>query len=220
MVRPVTSRRPILASTAASVRKRCNCAAAPSTPRTTMASIARCRSPASTRRRDRATAATRLEVFGEAGWRIAIAAPMVSAAWVEPFIGVAGVDLHTASFSETPRPGRAHWRVGERRATGLRRLGCAATRHCSAIAPLTLNAMIGWQHVYGGPTPECDACLRQPSLNPVLDRRRADRARCACPRTRRRPAPDLEHQIRPLLFRAPASGASDNAVKAKLGATS
>jgi hypothetical protein len=42
------------------------------------------------------------EVFGEAGWRIGVAAPFVSAASVEPFVGVAGVDLHTASFTETP----------------------------------------------------------------------------------------------------------------------
>ena len=70
------------------------------------------------------------EVFGEAGWRIAVAAPMVSAASVEPFVGVAGVDLHTASFTETPGPASL---VGgsENAGYGLRRWGCAATRRCS-----------------------------------------------------------------------------------------
>ena len=58
-VPPGTSQRPISGSTAAPASMRCNCAAAPSTPTIIMASIARCRSPASTRRRDRATAATR-----------------------------------------------------------------------------------------------------------------------------------------------------------------
>ena len=57
--RPGTSQRPMSASTAALASTRCSCAAAPSTPTTTTGSIAQCRSPASTSRRDQATAATR-----------------------------------------------------------------------------------------------------------------------------------------------------------------
>ena len=93
-----------------------------------------------------------LEAFGEAGWRIAIAAPMVSAAWVEPFIGVAGVDLHTASFSETPGAAAL---IGGSETTGyeLTTLGLRGDTTLFATAPLTLNAMIGWQHVYGGASP-------------------------------------------------------------------
>ncbi len=87
------------------------------------------------------------------------------------------------------------------RATGSRRLGCAARRRCSSTAPMTLNGMIGWQHVYGGADAERDDGFRQRALEPVLDRRRADRARRARARIRPRPAPHLEHQAQRLLFR-------------------
>jgi outer membrane autotransporter protein len=92
------------------------------------------------------------EVFGEAGWRIAVAAPMVSAASVEPFLGVAGVDLHAASFAETPGPASL---VGGSESTGygITTLGLRADTTMFATAPLTLSGMIGWQHVYGGLTP-------------------------------------------------------------------
>ena len=92
------------------------------------------------------------EVFGEAGWRIALAAPMVSAASVEPFLGAAGVDLHTAAFAETPGPASL---VGgsENAGYGITTVGLRGDTTMFATAPLTLNGMIGWQHVYGGPTP-------------------------------------------------------------------
>jgi len=92
------------------------------------------------------------EVFGEAGWRIAVAAPVVSAASVEPFLGVAGVDLHTASFAETPGPASL---VGgsETAGYGITTVALRGDTTMFATAPLTLNGMIGWQHVYGGPTP-------------------------------------------------------------------
>jgi fibronectin-binding autotransporter adhesin len=92
------------------------------------------------------------EVFGEAGWRIAVAAPIVSAASVEPFLGVAGVDLHTASFTETPGPASL---VGgsENAGYGITTLGLRGETTMFVNAPMTLTGMIGWQHVYGGPTP-------------------------------------------------------------------
>ncbi len=92
------------------------------------------------------------EVFGEAGWRIAIAAPMVSAASVEPFLGVAGVDLHSASFAETPGPASL---VGGSESTGygITTLGLRGDTTMFVNAPMTLTGMIGWQHVYGGSTP-------------------------------------------------------------------
>jgi fibronectin-binding autotransporter adhesin len=92
------------------------------------------------------------EVFGEAGWRIAVAAPMVSAASVEPFLGVAGVDLHSASFAETPGPASL---VGGSESTsyGITTLGLRGDTTMFATTPLTLTGMIGWQHVYGGATP-------------------------------------------------------------------
>ena len=50
------------------------------------------------------------------------------------------------------------------------------------------------------PHAKCDDGLRQRSAHPVLDRRRADRARRARPRIRPRSAPDREHQAERLLF--------------------
>jgi outer membrane autotransporter protein len=107
------------------------------------------------------------EVFGEAGWRIAVAAPMVSAASVEPFLGVAGVDLHTTSFAETPGPASL---VGgsENAGYGITTLGLRGDTTMFAIAPMTLNAMIGWQHVYGGPTPNATMAFANAPSNAFL----------------------------------------------------
>ena len=92
------------------------------------------------------------EVFGEAGWRIAVPAPLVTAASVEPFVGLAGADLHAASFTETPGPAAL---VGgsESAGYGITTLGLRSEATMFVTAPMTLNGMIGWQHVYGGPTP-------------------------------------------------------------------
>ena len=104
-----------------------------------------------------------------------------------------------------PRPGRARWRIGERQ---LRDYDAwAARRHDDvrnrAIEPERHDRLAARLRRADA---ERDAGLRQPSLDPVLDRRGADRARRARPRTRNRPAPDLEPQTRPLLFRAPGVG--------------
>jgi Autotransporter beta-domain len=143
-----------------------------------------------------------VEVFGEAGWRIAVAAPMVSAASVEPFLGVAGVDLHSASFAETPGPASL---VGgsENTGYGITMLGLRGDTTMFATTPLTLTGMIGWQQRLRWGHAERDIRFRKRSLDSVLDRRGADRARRARPRIWRRPAPDLEHQARRLLFGAP-----------------
>jgi hypothetical protein len=143
-----------------------------------------------------------VEVFGEAGWRIAVAAPMVSAASVEPFLGVAGVDLHSASFAETPGPASL---VGgsENTGYGITMPGLRGDTTMFATTPLTLTGMIGWQQRLRWGHAERDIRFRKRSLDSVLDRRGADRARRARPRIWRRPAPDLEHQARRLLFGAP-----------------
>jgi outer membrane autotransporter protein len=92
------------------------------------------------------------EVFSEAGWRIAVAAPVVSAASVEPFLGVAGVDLHTASFAETPGPASLIG-ASDNADYGITTLGLRGDATMFPTTPLILTGMIGWQHVYGGPTP-------------------------------------------------------------------
>ena len=140
------------------------------------------------------------EVFGEAGWRIAVAAPFVSAASVEPFLGVAGVDLHTASFTETPGPAslvggseNAGYGIYDawaaQRGDDVRRRAHDAERHDRLAACLRRADA------------ERDVCFRERPLDPVLDRRGADRARRARPRIRPRPAPHLERQAQRLLFR-------------------
>ena len=142
------------------------------------------------------------EVFGEAGWRIAVAAPLVSAASVEPFVGVAGVDLHTASFAETPGPASL---VGgsENAGYGITTLGLRGDATMFVDRATDPERHDRLAACLRRPDAERDVCFRQPSLDSVLDRRGADRARRARPRTRRRPAPHLEHQARRLLFRTP-----------------
>ena len=65
---------------------------------------------------------------------------------------MAGVALHTASFAETPGPAAL---VGGSRSAGygITTLGLRGQTGLLMTAPLTLNGMIGWQHVYGGATP-------------------------------------------------------------------
>ncbi|HEY6517823.1 MAG TPA: autotransporter domain-containing protein [Roseiarcus sp.] len=158
------------------------------------------------------------EVFGEAGWRVAIAAPFVSAAAVEPFLGVAGVDLHTASFTETPGPASL---IGgsENAGYGISTLGLRSEATMVVAWPMTLNAMIGWQHVYGGPTPNGTFAFASAPLTPMsiagapiardalalefgLDRRLTSNVK-------------LSVYYSGLL----SSSTSDNAIKAKLEAT-
>lgn len=158
------------------------------------------------------------EVFGEAGWRIAVAAPLVSAAWVEPFIGVAGVDLHTASFAETPGPASL---VGgsENAGYGITTLGLRGDTTMFATAPLTLNGMIGWQHVYGGPTPNATLAFASLPSTPF--------AIAGAPIARdalalelgidRRLSSNLKLGV--YYSGLLASSVSDNAIKAKLEAT-
>lgn len=158
------------------------------------------------------------EVFGEAGWRIAVAAPMVSTAWVEPFVGVAGVDLHTASFAETPGPAAL---VGgsENASYGITTLGLRGDTTMFAIAPLSLNGMIGWQHVYGGPTPNATLAFASLPSTPF--------SIAGAPIARDALALELgidrrlTSNLKLGLYYSGllASGASDNAVKAKLEAT-
>ena len=158
------------------------------------------------------------EVFGEAGWRIAVAAPFVTAASVEPFVGIAGVDLHTTSFTETPGPASL---VGgsESAGYGITTLGLRSEAAMFVAAPITLDAMIGWQHVYGGPTPNATMAFASAPLSPMsiagapiardalalefgLDRRLTSNIK-------------LSVYYSGLL----SSSASDNAIKAKLEAT-
>lgn len=158
------------------------------------------------------------EVFGEAGWRVAVAAPFTSAASVEPFLGLAGVDLHTASFTETP--GLASLVGGSENAGyGITTLGLRGEATMFVNAPMTLSGMIGWQHVYGGPTPNATMAYASAPLTPFsiagapiardalalefgLDRRLTANIK-------------LSVYYSGLL----SSGASDNAIKAKLEAT-
>ena len=158
------------------------------------------------------------EVFGEAGWRIAVAAPMVSAASVEPFVGVAGVDLHTASFTETPGPASL---VGgsENAGYGLTTLGLRGDTTMFVNAPMSLNGMIGWQHVYGGPTPNATMAFASAPAN-SFSIGGAPIARDALALefgVDRRFTPNIKLGV--YYSGLLASSASDNAIKAKLEAS-
>jgi outer membrane autotransporter protein len=77
---------------------------------------------------------------------------MVTASWVEPFLGVAGVNLHPDSFAESPGPAAL---VGgsQNYDYGITTLGLRGETSMLAWALLTLNGTIGWQQVFGGETP-------------------------------------------------------------------
>jgi outer membrane autotransporter protein len=158
------------------------------------------------------------EVFGEAGWRIAIAAPMASAASVEPFLGVAGADLHTASFAETPGPASL---VGGSESTGygITTLGLRGDPTFFATAPLTMSGMIGWQHVYGGPTPNATFAFASAPSTPfsIAGAPIARDALALELGLDRRLTANLKLGV--YYSGLLSSSASDNAIKAKLEAT-
>jgi hypothetical protein len=116
------------------------------------------------------------------------------------------------------RTGLARRRLGER---GLRDLDARAAQRSDDVRDLADDAE---RHdrlaaCLRRADAERDDGVRQRSLDSVLDRRTADRARRARPRTRRRPPPDLEHQRGVYYSGLLSSSASDNAIKAKLEAT-
>ena len=158
------------------------------------------------------------EVFGEAGWRIAVPAPLVTAASVEPFVGLAGADLHTASFTETPGPASL---VGgsENAGYGISTLGLRSEATMFATLRMTLNGMIGWQHVYGGPTPNATMAFASAPLTPM--------SIAGAPIARDALALELgvdrrlTSNIKLSVYYSGllSSSASDNAIKAKLEAT-
>ena len=128
------------------------------------------RSPASTRRRVRAMAATRRRPSARRAGGSPVAAPFVSAASVEPFVGVAGVDLHTASFTETPGPASL---VGgsESYGYGITTLGLRGETSMFAAAPLTAQRHDRLAACFRRADAERDAGFRKRALDPVLDRR-------------------------------------------------
>ena len=92
------------------------------------------------------------QAFAEAGWRLPVWAGAVGPTWVEPFVGLTGVNLHSASFAETPgaaAPNGASQTYGY----GLTTLGLRGEASLFTWAPLTMNGTIGWQHVFGDVTP-------------------------------------------------------------------
>ncbi len=158
------------------------------------------------------------EVFSEAGWRIAVAAPFVSAASVEPFVGVAGVDLHTASFTETPGPASL---VGgsENAGYGITTLGLRSEATMFVNAPMTLDGMIGWQHVYGGPTPNATFAFASAPSTPfsIAGAPIARDALALELGVDRRLTSNIKLSVYYSGLLSPS--ASDNAIKAKLEAT-
>lgn len=65
---------------------------------------------------------------------------------------MAGVGLHTDSFTETPSPA-ALLGASQSYGYGITTLGLRGETSLLTFAPLALNGMIGWQHVYGGQAP-------------------------------------------------------------------
>jgi outer membrane autotransporter protein len=101
------------------------------------------------------------QIFGEAGYRIAFANALdaspestlvgFSHGWVEPFVGVAAVDIRQDGFAEsggaTALTGFGRTYDFETTTLGLR------SELASAAAPLTLRTMVGWRRAYGALAP-------------------------------------------------------------------
>ena len=90
--------------------------------------------------------------FGEAGWRLAVAAPWVTASWVEPFVNLTGVGLRMSAFNET-LGSAALTGAAQTCGYGLTTLGLRGQSTLGSWAPLTVTAMIGWQRLYGAAAP-------------------------------------------------------------------
>ena len=87
------------------------------------------------------------------------------------------------------------------------------------VAPMTLNGMIGWQHVYGGPTPNATMAFASAPLTP-LSIAGAPIARDALTHEfglDRRLTSNIKLSV--YYSGVLASSASDNGFKAKLEAT-
>jgi outer membrane autotransporter protein len=142
----------------------------------------------------------------------------VSAASVEPFVGVAGVDLHTASFTETPGPASL---VGgsENAGYGITTLGLRSDATMFVNAPMTLDGMIGWQHVYGGPTPNATFAFASAPSTPfsIAGAPIARDALALELGVDRRLTSNIKLSVYYSGLLSPS--ASDNAIKAKLEAT-
>ena len=105
------------------------------------------------------------EVFGEAGWRVAVAAPVVSAAAVEPFVELAGSIFIPRASPENSGPASL---VGgsENAGYGMTTFGLRSEATLFVNAPMTVDGMIGWQHVYGGPAPNSSMAFASTPLTP------------------------------------------------------
>ncbi len=76
-----------------------------------------------------------------------------------------GVDLHTSSFVENPGPA-ALAGASESYGYGVTTFGLRGEASFYATAPLTANAMIGWQHGLGRETPTSTLAFASDPLIP------------------------------------------------------
>ena len=92
-----------------------------------------------------------LQAFGEAGWRMPIAA-FAGPTFVEPFVGAMTMHIDTAGFAEAG--GAAALTASSQGYDyGATTLGLRMETSLLAATPLTARGMLGWRHVFGDVTP-------------------------------------------------------------------
>jgi outer membrane autotransporter protein len=88
-----------------------------------------------------------LQAFGELGYRID-----TGRAWFEPFIGAAGLRLHTDGFTEHGGPA-ALTGSAQDQDVGTTTLGVRAEVRLSENVPVSLRGLVAWRYAYGDVNP-------------------------------------------------------------------
>ena len=99
-----------------------------------------------------------LQGFAEAGWRIGLGGAADSG-FVEPFVGLLGVNVSTDSFSENGGSSALNG-AGKTQGFGASTLGARAEKTLAWTHPVTLEGLIGWRHVFGTTSPEADLAFQ------------------------------------------------------------
>jgi outer membrane autotransporter protein len=100
------------------------------------------------------------QAFGEAGYRMDF-----GSAWVEPFVDLLAMQIHSDSFAEN---GGAAALIGDARSYdyGATTLGAKGEMALSSVMPLNVTGSLGWRHGYGEITPDADLAFESASASP------------------------------------------------------
>jgi outer membrane autotransporter protein len=102
-----------------------------------------------------------VQAFGEAGYRMDLDESWDDA-WIEPFLGLLAMQIHTDSFAES---GGAAALIGAAHSYdfGATTLGLKGQMPVSAATPLVLKGTLGWRHMFGEITPDTNLAFASAS---------------------------------------------------------